>query len=79
MIIVLTLILWLCACAVAFQKKQPGMKDTIDQVTTTDNRIVFFQRIAETSIFLGNQSIDTKRESLAVEHCHSSQISIICL
>ena len=42
------------------------MKDTIDQVTTTDNRIVFFQRIAETSIFLGNQSMDTKRESLAV-------------
>ena len=38
------------------------MKDTIDQVTTTDNRIVFFQRIAETSIFLGNQSMDTKRE-----------------
>ena len=54
--------MWLCASAVAFQKKQPGMKDTIDQVTTTDNRIVFFQRIAETSIFLGNQSIDTKRE-----------------
>jgi hypothetical protein len=38
------------------------MKDTIDQVTTTDNKIVFFQRIAETSIFLDNQSIDTKRE-----------------